>query len=225
MKLLRRRKKKQLFDQWKRKKQRRESRSLLSPLVSWVLGKKESEEEGKQQEKTNQDERKMKVSGLGEIASKKVKDIPSDFFKVVTASTLEVSQFSRDNQGEAFKSDKRRKRKRKNIDISLDVTWAGIVKSGNIKCPAYLVTSTHVLVRGPCEGDNMSVDIAGYKLNLSTAVFHPYESLSLFTLRTPLPRNIETLCYPELVKYLTSDNHMLRKEWNNVKEWLQFALN
>ena len=71
----------------------------------------------------------------------------------------------------------------------------------------------------------MSVEMAGYKLNLSTAVFHPYESLSLFTLRASIPCSIETLCYPELVKYLTSDSHMLKTEWNDIREWLQFVLN
>ena len=222
MKTLRRRKKKQLFEQWKRKKTRRQSRSLLSPLVNWMLGKENVGEEQKYQDNNARSEHKIKVSSLLEIASKKVENIPSEFFQVVTASSLEVSEYSSNDKSDALDNYKKRRR-RKNIDISAEVPWAGFARSGNMTCPAYLVTSNKVLVEGRCNGDHMILKIAGYKVNLSTAIFHPYENLSLFTLTTHLPHSVETLCYPELVKYLARTNWDIHN-LNDLKEWIDVAL-
>ena len=95
MKSLVRRRKKQLFGkQKKRKKNRRYKRDLLSPFVGWMFGKGQQSSRKIKEENIKVETEKLKVNALLEKASEKVKDVPSDFFQVVTASNLDFSEFS-----------------------------------------------------------------------------------------------------------------------------------
>ena len=94
VKSLVRRRKKQLFGkQKKRKKNRRYKRSLLTHF-GWMFGQGGEKSRKIDNGNTKVKRKKIKVNTLLEIASKRVKDVPGDFFQVVTASSLELSQFS-----------------------------------------------------------------------------------------------------------------------------------
>ena len=91
VKSLVRRRKKQLFGkQKKRKKNRRYKRDLLSPFVGWMFGKGQQSSRKIKEEHIKVETEKFKVNTLLAKASKTVKDVPSDFFQVVTATNLEL---------------------------------------------------------------------------------------------------------------------------------------
>ena len=93
MKSLVRRRKKQLFGkQKKRKKNKRYKRSLLSPFVGWMFGKGQQSSRKIKEENIKVETEKFKVNMSLDI--RKIKDVPSNFFQVVTASNLELSEFS-----------------------------------------------------------------------------------------------------------------------------------
>jgi len=93
VKSLLRRKKKQLFGQRKRrKKNKRNKRSPMFPLIDWILRQEKKISWRKEEEKVKVKEKK--VNTLLETANKKVKDVPNNFFQVVTASGLDLSEFS-----------------------------------------------------------------------------------------------------------------------------------
>merc|ERR1712128_194149 len=115
--LLRRRKKQLFGHQKKRKKGKRNKRGLFSPFVGWMFGQgDESSRKIKEQENTNGQEEQLKVNTLLEIVSKKVKNVPSDFFQVVTASGLEFSEFSRHQSSKANNNRPKTQKKKKVIE-------------------------------------------------------------------------------------------------------------
>merc|ERR1719206_1461681 len=76
--------------------------SPMFPLIDWILRQREKRSWRKEKEKVKE---KSKVNTVLETASKKVKDVPSDFFQVVTASGLDLSEFSVGNIGDIHNND------------------------------------------------------------------------------------------------------------------------
>merc|ERR1711892_293362 len=175
-----RRRKKQLFGhQNKRKRGKRNKRGLFSPFVGWMFGQgDESSRKIKVQETTNGQEEQLKVNTLLKIVSKKVKNVPSDFFQVVTASGLEFSEFSRyqiskaknnrpktsnkkeviakSEQQQADRKRRNYKRRKSLFNSRPDPLWVGVVKSDKEgqTCPAYLLAGGgHALAESDCVMD------------------------------------------------------------------------
>ena len=92
-----------------------------------------------------------------------MKDVPSDFFQVVTASNLDFSEFSgkqslhnvnssltKNIQVPKTSEEKRRKRNYKRhkslFHSESQISWAGMLKTAKgHTCPAYLITGRHAL--------------------------------------------------------------------------------
>ena len=74
----------------------------MFPLIDWILRQREKRSWRKEKEKVKEN---PKVNTVLETASKKVKDVPSDFFQVVTASGLDLSEFSVGNINDIPNSD------------------------------------------------------------------------------------------------------------------------
>ena len=230
-----RRMKKQLFGvQKKRRKSRRHKRSLFPSLfnVDWMFGQSEGKSRKREEENTKAPTQQFKVNTLLEIASKRVKNVPSDFFQVVTASSMELSQFSGQqtatsvNSSQALHSQvdensekKQRKRnykRRKSLFNSVSsLSWSGSLLSdtGRI-CPAYLVTPGHALTSCACvltsNTASLTVIFSVYRVAVTRVTLHCGMSddsdtdLALVTLHTPLPHSVTPLC---LSPYRTVARH------------------
>ena len=91
--------KKQLFDvkrKMKRVKSRRQRRSFLPSLFNadWIFGHSDGNNERKEKEIPERlPAKQLKVNTQLEIARKQIKDIPSDFFQIVTSSDIKHSPF------------------------------------------------------------------------------------------------------------------------------------
>ena len=249
VKSLLRRKKKQLFGQRKRKKKnRRNKRSPMFPLIDWILRQREKRSWRKEKEKVKVKE-KSKVNTVLETASKRVKDVPSDFFQVVTASGLDLSEFSVGNIGDIPNTDTgdsvgdipntveservqssergRRNYKRHNSLFSREKNspaWVGKVVD-NDDCPAYLISSHHVVTSSECvSSHSLTVIFSPYRVAVTRVTLHPVLHIALLTLHTELPYN--TLCHPEefIQTLIPSESDTRHYSSDQLRNWLDQAV-
>jgi len=250
VKSLLRRKKKQLFGQRKRrKKNKRPKRSPMFPLLDWMLREGERRRWRKEKEKVKVKEERSKVNTVLETASKKVKDVPSDFFQVVTASGLDLSEFSVGNiidipntdpgdsggdipntvESERVQSSERGRRnyKRHNSLFSREKNspaWVGKVVD-NDDCPAYLISSHHVVTSSECvSSHSLTVIFSPYRVAVTRVTLHPVLHIALLTLHTELPYN--TLCHPEefIQTLIPSESDTRHYSSLQIKDWLEQAV-
>ena len=262
VKSLLRRKKKQLFGQRKRrKKNKRPKRSPMFPLLDWMLREGERRRWRKEKEKVKVKEEKYKVNTVLETASKKVKDVPSDFFQVVTASGLDLSEFSVGNIGDIHNNDTggsiddihntdpgdsggdipntmeservqgsergRRNYKRHNSLFSREKNspaWVGKVVD-NDDCPAYLISSNHVVTSSECvSSHSLTVIFSPYRVAVTRVTLHPVLHIALLTLHTELPYN--TLCHPEefIQTLIPSESDTRHYSSDQLRNWLDQAV-
>ena len=206
MKSFMRRRKKQLFSERKKKerrKKKRQRRSLFQPL-QWVFGS-DYEEADKKESKKAFPGKPMKVHTLLEIASQRVKNVPSDFFEITASSELELSGFSGHPNSRTNKSEDRRRRKRNyKHKLHNPPSWLGILTTPTVgSCPAVLVSPLHALIPGDCGVTSVPAH--------SSAVFSSYRvrvsrvrllcdstgcSLAIITLHSSLPHSVGALCHP-----------------------------
>jgi len=203
-----RRRKKQLFSARKkreRRKKKRQRRSLFQPL-QWVFGSNYGEADRKESKKAFPG-KQMKVHTLLEIASKRVKNVPSDFFEITSSSEMELSQFSAHHNSKSSsispdKSEERRRRKRNyKHKLHNPPSWLGSLTTPS--CPAVLVSPLHALISGDCGVTSVPAH--------SYAVFSSYRvkvsrvrllcdstgcSLAMITLHSSLPDTVGVLCHP-----------------------------
>merc|ERR1719320_1405573 len=247
VKSLLRRKKKQLFGQRKRKKKnKRNKRSPMFPLIDWILRQREKRSWRKEKEKVKE---KSKVNTVLETASKKVKDVPSDFFQVVTASGLDLSEFSVGNinvipniytgdsiddihntvESERVQSSERGRRnyKRHNSLLSREKNspaWVGKVVD-NDDCPAYLISSNHVVTSSECvSSHSLTVIFSPYRVAVTRVTLHPVLHIALLTINKELQHN--TLCHPEefIQTLIPSESDTRHYNSLQIKDWLEQAV-
>jgi len=171
-----RRRKKQLFSERnkKRKKLKRPKRSVFSSMFNWVFGEQEITRP------IRDTKVEVEVETLLEIARRKVKSVPSEFFQVVTGSDLALSQYSATNstrshtkrekgkvsypRGDADKEKHIMKEKNSENHIMNEedikrrkrhykkyFPWLGHVTGcGGVSCSAMLISPRHALVSGVC---------------------------------------------------------------------------
>ena len=248
MKSLVRRRKKQLFGKKRRKKKsKRNKRGFFSPLVEWMLSPGEKRSLKIKEENAKDKKEKFKVNTLLEIASKKVKDTPSDFFQVVTASGMELSEFSghqllktKNNtipkEVTTSEPERRRRRnykRRKSLFSSRPSTpWAGRVKSagGHNSCPAYLLAGGgHALADSACVmtedmPPTLTVIFSVYRVGVTRVTLHPSLHLALLSLHPQVPGRVEALCHPEdIVGRLVGSRGTL-PDSHQLGDWLDQAV-
>merc|ERR1719206_616613 len=262
VKSLLRRMKKQLFGQRKRrKKSKRPKRSPMFPLLDWMLREGERRRWRKEKEKVKVKEETPKVNIVLETASKKVKDVPSDFFQVVTASGLDLSEFSEHSIGDIHNSDtggsiddihnndtgdsagdipntveservqsserERRNYKRHNSLFSREKNspaWVGKVVD-NDDCPAYLISSNHVVTRSECvSSHSLTVIFSPSRVAVTSVTLHPVLHIALLTLNKELKYN--TLCHPEefIQTLIPSESDTRHYRSLKIKDWLEQAV-
>ena len=246
LKNLLRRRKKQLFGhQKKRKRGKRNKRGLFSPFVGWMFGQgDESSRKIKEQENTNVKEEQLKVNTLLEIVSKKVKNVPSDFFQVVTASGLEFSEFSRHQSSKAKKEVKEEsnqqqtnlqrrnyKRRKSLFNSRPDPPWVGVVKSDKEgqTCPAYLLAGGgHALAESDCVMDmppTLTVIFSVHRVGVTRVTLHPSLHLALLSLHPQVPGRVEALCHPEdMVGSVVGAGDALAVDSHQLGGWLEQAV-
>ena len=207
-------------------KNRRQTRSFFHSFikVDWIFNL--SEGKGVKQVKERKQRppaKQSKVNTVLAIAKHRAKDIPSDFFQVVTSSDIEHSPFSGktsrivnkvksniiknekvSNKGN--KSGKRNYKQRKTLFNSLSsVSWAGtLTDSRGSTCPAYLITPHHALTSGGCALStvtaSLSVIFSVYRVTVTRVTLHCGMSdgcdLAMLTLHSPLPHSVGPVCYP-----------------------------
>ena len=204
-----------MFSQWKKKKKKeRRTRSLFSSLLKWMHGTEE-----KKTKETVETTSLVNIAGNSE-------NVPSEFYKIVTASNMELSDYSqkmRNEEGNNVIKKRKEIRKRKKALVYYDqsISWSGEVKTNVDNCPAYLITEKHVIMHGTCISGNMTVVLPGYELSIVRVISHPYLPISLLTLNSSLPSSVETLCYPEeFLPYLMKTNI----DMNSLKDWIEQAM-
>jgi len=209
-----RRMKKQLFGDGQKK--RRKNRRFKRSLFSWMFSKSEgnTKKEGEENKTVATDQ--LRANTPLEIASKRVKNVPSDFYKVVAASNMELSQFSGHQTSKTVTSSdtspnkvtkhsdtpKRNFKRRKSLFPSTP-SWSGVLKtSTDLVCgPAYLVTPSHALTGGGagCVLDsmtgttNLTVIFSVYKVAVTSVTLHS-DKMALVTLHSPVPSTVPPLC-------------------------------
>jgi len=226
-----RRMKKQLFGgQRKRRKNKRYKRSLFS----WIFGQSQGKTTKKGEETKITSTHQLRANTPLEIASKRVKNVPSDFYKVVTASTMELSYFSgqqtitsvtrskpvpqQDTKNRDKQNMQRHFKRRKSL-FPASPSWSGVLKtSTDLECgPAYLVTPSHALtgggvgcVLGSMTGTNtLTVIFSGYRVPVKRVTLHS-ERMALLTLHSPVPSTVPPLCSVGL--------------GNSVRQWVEQAI-
>ena len=232
MKSLLRREKKQLFGQKKRRKRnKRQKRSPFFPLLDWIFREKRSwRRKGK--ESAGVEKKKLEVNTQLEIASEKVTDIPSDFFQVVTASGLDLSEFSGNSINDIPhtveksvipESDRKRRnyKRHNNLFISSTPSWSGYVEGSN-NCPAYLISSKDVLTSSVCvTSPSLSVIFSTNRTVVTRVTLHPVLHLALLTTHTPLTNT--PLCHPEEFIHTLLDTRHTQYSSQDLKDWLEQA--
>ena len=187
-----------------------------------------------------------------EIAGKKVEDVPSDFFQVVTASGLELSEFSghqvlgknnkskisspKSKVSQTSEPERRRRRnykRRKSLFSSRPSTpWAGRVISagGHNSCPAYLLAGGgHALADSACVmtedmPPTLTVIFSVYRVGVTRVTLHPSLHLALLSLHPQLPGRVEPLCTPEdIVGRLVGSRDTLADS-DDLRDWLEHAV-
>ena len=207
-----RRRKKQLFSERKKRKRRkkkRQRRSLFQPL-EWVFGHNLGETDKKDSEKYFPG-KQMKVHTLLEIASKRVENVPSDFFEITADSGMELSQFSGHQNfiitsRQPGKSSKDRRRRKRNFKHSLQnpPSWLGSLSTpSGAPCPAVLVSPLQILLSGDCAARlvpaNSYAVFSTYRVRVSRVTLLCGDtgcSLAMVTLHSPLPDTVGVLCHP-----------------------------
>ena len=172
-----RRRKKQLFSERKKKKRKklkRQKRSMFPSVFNWVFGEQKTPEPSKDTKV------EMELNTLLDIARKKVKGVPTEFFQVVTGSDLVLSKYSENNMtrkhtirekgkvnlimgdGREENYTMRKRDKENHIRDEVDIKgmnkyykkhfpWVGYVTGcGGVSCPAVLISPRHALVSGVC---------------------------------------------------------------------------
>jgi len=210
-----RRMKKQLFGG---KKERRKSRRFKRSLFSWMFGQSEGKIMKRGEENIIAPTHQLRMNTPLEIASKRAKNVPSDFYKVVTASSMEFSQFSGNQssksvtsskilQQQIYKSSDKQKRqrnfKRRKSLFLPSSSWSGVLKtSTDLVCgPAYLVTPNHALtgggagcVIGSMTGTTtLTVIFSVYKVPVTRVTLYS-DKMALVTLHSPVPSSVPPLC-------------------------------
>ena len=221
----------------------------MFPLLDWMLREGERRRWRKEKEKVKVKEERSKVNTVLETASKKVKDVPSDFFQVVTASGLDLSEFSVGNindipntdtgdsggdipntvESERVQSSERGRRnyKRHNSLFSREKNspaWVGKVVD-NDDCPAYLISSNHVVTSSECvSSHSLTVIFSPYRVAVTRVTLHPVLHIALLTLHTELPYN--TLCHPEefIQTLIPSESDARHYSSLQIKDWLEQAV-
>jgi len=239
-KMVMKRMKKQLFDiKKKRRKSRRIKRGIFPSLfnIDWVFGLSEGKGRKKEEEYTRAPAHQYKVNTLLEIASQRVKEVPSDFFEVVTLSNMELSKFSGHQPLKSEPSNKtlakkvnkksedtRRRRnfkRRKSLFPSSDsVSWSGRLVEDTTRrtCgPAYLVTPSHALTGGGSGcllgsrtgTTTLTVIFSVYRVPVTRVTLHS-DRMALLTLHSPVPSNVAPLCGARV--------------GNSVRDWVEEAM-
>ena len=206
----------------KKMQSRRQRRSFFPYLLNpdWIFGLSEGKNEKKEKERPPDNQ--SKVVTLLDIARKRAKDTPIDFFQVVTSSDIKHSLFSGhqtstivnkssliSNKANESKDNKNRKRNYKRQKMLFNSphsqSWAGtFTNSAGSSCPAYLVTPSHVVTSGACAHRtvtaSLSVIFSVYRVAVTRVTLHCGMSdgcdLAMLTLHSPLPHGVGLLCYP-----------------------------
>jgi len=172
--------------------------------------------------------RSTRPNTMLEIAGYRVKDtVASEFFQVVTASSLQLSALSRgastekeekeekeEEEGRKRKRQRRRRRKLASLFASPSLPpWMGRVEREGSGCSAYLVSTNYVLVPAPCllQGetslDSLSFVLGPHSRKINSLLLHPSREghdLALLQLSSPLPSSRHPACLsPITSKYST----------------------
>merc|ERR1711936_65093 len=172
--------------------------------------------------------RSTRPNTMLEIAGYRVKDtVASEFFQVVTASSLQLSALSRgastekeekeekeEEEGRKRKRQRRRRRKLASLFASPSLPpWMGRVEREGSGCSAYLVSTNYVLVPAPCllQGktslDSLSFVLGPHSRKINSLLLHPPREghdLALLQLSSPLPSSRHPSCLsPITSKYST----------------------
>jgi len=167
-----------------------------------------------------------KPNTMLEIAGYRVKDtVASEFFQVVTASSLQLSALSRgdlsagkeeeeEDEGRRRKRQRRRRRKLASLFASPSLPpWMGKLERQGKGCPAYLVSSSSVLVPAPCllqgitDLDAITFILGPHSRQIKSLLLHPsreVHDLALLQISSPLPSSRRPACLsPITSKYST----------------------
>jgi hypothetical protein len=159
-----------------------------------------------------------RVATMLEIAHSRVKEqVASEFFQVVTASTLELSKLSgaprlnsSQSGGARQRRRERRRRRKKKSGASLfppsaaRPAWLGRVsRPGGEPCPAYLVSPgtalspAPCLLAGPTAPASLTLVLGPHTRAVTSLLLHPSRAghdLALLELAAPVPASLGPAC-------------------------------